>query len=102
MNGVTEDAAVCVDVNSSVVAPVVEGSSLVLAVEVFSKVDDTVVTSSVLTVEVSMGRIISTTNMSHFCSRQESSGSLVQFWGSPRYGSLLPLQFKRNQWGRIL
>ncbi len=64
MNGVTVDAAVCVDVIPSMAVVDVEGISLMLGVEVSFKVVVGVGAISVLTVEVSIGRIISTTNFS--------------------------------------
>ncbi len=64
MNDVTVDSVVCVYVCSSVVASDVEGTLLAPAVEVSSNVVIGVVVDSVLIVDVSMGRIISITNIS--------------------------------------
>ncbi len=64
MNDVTVDSVVCVYVSSSVVASNVEGTLLAPAVEVSSNVVIGVVVDSVLIVDVSMGRIISITNIS--------------------------------------
>ncbi len=64
MNDVTVDSVVYVYVSSSVVASDVEGTLLAPAVEVSSNVVVGVVVDSVLRVDVSMGRIISITNIS--------------------------------------
>ncbi len=64
MNGVTDDSVVFLDVNSSAVVSDVEGTSLGLAVVVSSKLVEGVVADSVLAVEVSTGKIKSTTHCS--------------------------------------
>ncbi len=62
-NCVTVDSVVCADANFSVVVSDVEGIAPVLAVDVSSKLGVDVVADSMLAVDVSMGKIILTTNI---------------------------------------
>ncbi len=82
-NGVTVDSAVSVEVNSSVVVSDVEGTLLVLDVEASSTVVVGVFGDSVLTVVVSIGRIISTRNLSVLLSTPNSVKVIGTFGGIP-------------------
>ncbi len=96
-NCVTVDSVVCVDTNSSVVVSDVEGTAPVLVVDVSSKLGVDVVADSVLTEDVSMGKIIITTNISVSLFTPRIFKVIGTFWGSPNIWTSLGPKVQRKE-----